>query len=203
MKFGYADPPYPGLARKYYGCDEVDHAKLVVWMLRSFPDGWALSTSAEALESVLAIVRGALKRRRLSAKWLRVCVCLKRSRHGASYYARNAWEPLIVYGGRPLALTPAEVLDDVLLDTGRGQKSHPDALVGMKSAAFAEWMFRMLGAQRGDELVDVFPGSGVIGRAWQLYVSPAAAATRRTSTRLPSRLSEAQANLRQKLEGAA
>ncbi len=31
-------------------------------------------------------------------------------------------------------------------------------------------MFDCLGAAAGDELVDLFPGSGAVGRAWQRYV---------------------------------
>ena len=53
----YADPPYPGKARLYqdhpdYG-GEVDHAELIE-RLAAY-DGWALSTSAEALPAVLAV----------------------------------------------------------------------------------------------------------------------------------------------------
>lgn len=28
MIFAYADPPYPGQAKKHYGREEVDHAEL-------------------------------------------------------------------------------------------------------------------------------------------------------------------------------
>lgn len=49
--------------------------------------------------------------------------------------------------------------------------SFPGALVGMKPPEFAVWMFSQLGAQPGDELADLFPGSGAIGRAWALYTS--------------------------------
>ncbi len=168
MRFAYADPPYPGLARKYYKadprCAEVDHVELIFRLRRDFPDGWALSTSAAALQDVIA----------LCPPGTRTCPWIRGARRGKAWRPRNAWEPLLVFGGRPRQIGVAEGLSDVLLGGGH-QRSHPGALVGMKPAAFAEWMFRQLGASLGDELVDLFPGSGAIGRAWQLYTSPAPA----------------------------
>lgn len=162
LHFAYADPPYPGLANRYYSdderCAEVDHAKLVAELCEKYEAGWALSTSAKALRSVLAVCPDDV----------RVAVWVRGSRKGVTYRARNAWEPLILWRGRPVRLEPQDTLDDVLIWGGR-QHSHPDALVGMKSAAFAEWMFRQLGALAGDSLTDVYPGSGAIMRAWLSY----------------------------------
>jgi hypothetical protein len=56
----------------------------------------------------------------------------------------------------------------------------------MKPPQFAVWMFSQLGARPGDQLEDLFPGSGAIGEAWRRYAGvdkPAArAASRPTST---------------------
>jgi hypothetical protein len=162
MRFAYADPPYPGLARKYYGTSEVNHRILIGYLELHYPDGWALSTSADALQDVLA----------LCPAGVRVACWVRGSRPGPSKRPRSAWEPLIVRGGRERLLSVAEVLDDALLCSINGrQPSHPGALVGMKPAAFCEWMFRQLGAVAGDVLDDVFPGSGAVGRAWRLYTS--------------------------------
>lgn|GEM_PF-5895921 len=162
QEYGY--PPYPGLAGRYYKCPEVDHRELVARLVEEFPDGWALSTSAAALQSVLA----------LCPAGVRVCPWIRGARPGKSRKVKAAWKPLILFGGRPPAPT-VEVVD-VLLWGGAGapgrQHSHPGALVGMKPAPFAEWLFRLLGARMGDTLVDLFPGSGAITRAWQLYTSP-------------------------------
>lgn len=95
MRFCYADPPYPGLARRYYGCAEVDHEKLVRELARDFPDGWALSTSSSAAFDVLRLVR-----RRVDPKRVRLCIWVKGSRKGITYSARNAYEVLIVVRGR-------------------------------------------------------------------------------------------------------
>ena len=158
LRFAYADPPYPGMARKYYGTEEVDHVELIEGLLRRFPDGWALSTAASTLQEVLAICPACVR----VASWV------KGARQGVAYRPRSAWEPLIVYRGRARLLGVAEYSSDVLLWGGR-QQSHPGALVGMKPAAFAEWMFEQLGASRGDDLTDIFPGSGAIMRAWGLF----------------------------------
>lgn len=173
MTFCYADPPYPGLAQRYYGCDEVDHRELVRRLVDEFPDGWALSTSAAALPAVLRIVCEVMgfEMNRYTATEIRVASWVKGARRGLAHRARSAWEPVIVVGGRPLELGPLDRLDDALVISGR-QRTHPNALIGMKPAAFAEWVFRMLGARQGDQLVDLFPGSGSVSRAWDLFVDP-------------------------------
>ncbi len=196
MRFFYCDPPYPGLAHYYkdqptYG-GEVDHRELVARLVAEAPDGWALSTSARSLQFVLA----------LCPPDVRVAAWVKGSRAGASNRARSAWEPVIIRGGRPLRLTSSEVLDDVLSWGGR-QPSHPGAIIGMKPAPFCEWVFRQLGAMRRDQLVDLFPGSGAVGRAWRIYSgqpisvsvgdpwNPPRLVEREGST-LPSRLEESR-----------
>jgi hypothetical protein len=84
--------------------------------------------------------------------------------------ALSAWEPLLVVGGRELPTGEPQDLLDVLDYRGR-YDSFPGALIGMKPPEFAVWMFRMLGAQAGDQLVDVYPGSGAVARAWDLYTA--------------------------------
>ena len=150
----YADPPYPGLARKYYQHEatyagEVDHAALIA-SLRTSYDGWALSTSAEALRDVLP----------LCPREARVCSWIKPI--GAcplTYGLHNVWEPLIVVPGR--ALRPG-VADTLRAQPARGGGTLP----GRKPIAFAAWLFDCLGMLPGDALVDLFPGTGIIGRAW-------------------------------------
>jgi hypothetical protein len=56
MVFAYADPPYPGKASLYPEKTEVDHASLLERLTKNYPDGWALSTSSEALRDVLSLL---------------------------------------------------------------------------------------------------------------------------------------------------
>ena len=159
-RFAYADPPYPGKAGYYDERQEVDHASLLEQLLAGGWDGWALSTSAAALRDVLA----------MCPVGIRVCAWRRQHRPTSSRRPLSAWEPLLVYGGRELSTDgPQEVIDH--LDYRGRYDSFPGALVGMKPPEFAVWMFAQLGAQPGDELADLFPGSGAIGRAWELYTS--------------------------------
>lgn len=80
------------------------------------------------------------------------------------------WEPLLVYGGRPLPTTRTQTVLDVLDARGRF-RSYPGALVGMKPPQFGVWLFALLGARPGDELVDLYPGSGAVSHAWHLHAS--------------------------------
>ncbi|MGH8572084.1 MAG: hypothetical protein ACREX8_05855 [Gammaproteobacteria bacterium] len=93
LTFAYADPPYPGTAKKYYGAEadyagEVDHAALIASLTAADYAGWALSTSSKALRDIL-----------------------------------------------PLCPPCA-------------------------------WLFDLMGMVPGDHLVDLYPGSGIVGRAW-------------------------------------
>ena len=90
----YADPPYPGKARLYrdhpdYG-GEVDHGALIA-RLAGY-DGWALSTSVEALPVVLA----------LCPPGVRVAAWHRGERPTRSRWPLHAWEPVIYCGGRQL-----------------------------------------------------------------------------------------------------
>ncbi|MDD7963324.1 hypothetical protein [Microbacterium thalli] len=93
LRLAYADPPYPGLSRRYYGdhpdfAGEVDHKRLIE-QLNGY-DGWALSTSARALQDVLA----------LCPPGSRVAVWVRGERPTRSAGPLNAWEPVIYWGGR-------------------------------------------------------------------------------------------------------
>lgn len=152
MRFAYADPPYPGLAHYYPERREVDHAELIRRLARDYPDGWALSTSAVALAGVLS----------LCPIGVRVLAWVKRQR------ASSAWEPVIVFGGRRRSRRDGPL--DALVYKGR-YNAFPGALVGMKPPQFSVWIFEHLGALPGDELDDLFPGSGAVALAWRRYSS--------------------------------
>jgi hypothetical protein len=88
-----------------------------------------------------------------------------------SYRPLSSWEPVVYRGGRayPSALEARRL--DALVHVARIRTTDPRRVVGAKPAAFCWWLFDLLGALPGDELVDLFPGSGGIGRAWRLYRS--------------------------------
>lgn len=158
-RLAYADPPYPGLAAKYYRHEpsfagEVDHAELIERLVSEY-DGWALSTSAKALRDVLP----------LCPKEARVCAWMKAI--GASVRTRgihNTWEPLIVVPAR--SQRPG-VRDYLYAQPARGGGELP----GRKPIAFCGWMFALLGAAAGDSLDDLFPGTGIVQAAWAQAIS--------------------------------
>lgn len=165
LRFAYADPPYPGMAR-LYGRPEVDHDELVAMLVRNFPDGWALSTSSKSTIDVSCIIA-----RHVAPAAVRVCSWHRGWRPGLSMHARDAWEPLFVVGGRPLNLQGGDDISNTLVaHANTRQRSMETALIGMKTGEWCEWMFHQLGAQRGDTLIDLFPGSGSVGLAWSRYM---------------------------------
>jgi hypothetical protein len=171
LRIAYADPPYPGLADRYYRdhpdfAGEVDHVELLS-RLQGF-DGWALSTSAKSLGPVLEICRNAMSDRPRVAAWFRGARASQNARR-----AQSAWEPVIYWGGRLGEPGEAERLD-ALVHVARPRTTDPKRVIGSKPAAFAYWMFDLLGARPGDQFVDLFPGSGGIMRAWQVYESRSA-----------------------------
>lgn len=160
MRFAYADPPYPGLSRKYYAGEdtyagEVDHAALIADLearrASGEIDGWGLSTAARSLRELLP----------LCPPLARLCVWVKPI--GGSTRTRglhNRWEALIVVGGRQRQ--GANVLDWLRAQPARGGGELP----GRKPLAFIAWLFDCLGMLPGDQLEDLFPGTGIVGRAW-------------------------------------
>jgi hypothetical protein len=167
LRLAYADPPYPGLARRYYRdhpdyAGEVDHDALLA-RLQAF-DGWALSTSSRALPQILAlcVARGLP---------VRVAAWFRGVRPTASAWPLPAWEPVVYVGGR--RLVSRDVAHDALIRHARPRLTDPGRVVGAKPAAFCFWLFGLMGARPGDLLVDLFPGSGGVARAWHLYEASA------------------------------
>jgi hypothetical protein len=159
-RFGYADPPYPGRSGYYrhhpdYG-GEVDHRELIAALTDGFPDGWALSTSAHALQDVLS----------WCPRTVRIAAWVRGPRPTASKVPLTTWEPVIVHGGRPQLRPAIDPRLDSLVHGVTARTTDPNRVTGAKPAAFCYWLFDLLGAQPGDELVDLYPGSGGVSRAW-------------------------------------
>lgn len=91
-----------------------------------------------------------------------------------------AWEPVIFYRGRnknhppPVKGGKQTTPKDFLLDPTEepipgdlvfaGPITLKKGLTGAKSEKFCRWVLDLLNAQPGDEVVDLFPGTGVMGR---------------------------------------
>lgn len=165
MRFAYADPPYIGQAKKHYShdplCSEVDHGKLITKLLTEFPDGWALSASSPSVRYLW----GFMPERVRMAVWCKSFGAFKRGVRPA-----YMWEPVFFYGGRNpwnghkaeippkngKQVTPKDYIEcPITLKKG---------LVGAKPEKVCNWILDLLNFQPGDELVDLYPGTGVMGR---------------------------------------
>jgi hypothetical protein len=157
-RLAYADPPYPGLAKKYYQYEdtyrgEVDHVRLVRDLATY--DGWALSTSSKALRDILP----------LCPPEVRVCAWVKPI--GASPRTRglhSTWEPLVV--------KQARVVHSGIRDWISAQPARfGGTLMGRKPIAFCAFLFQALAAAPNDMFDDLFPGTGVVSAAWREFAS--------------------------------
>lgn len=157
LRFAYADPPYIGCAHLYpehpesSRWDDPDEHIDLMGQLNHVYDGWALSCHAPSLEH-LAPYAAALDAR--IAVWVKPFAAYKRNVRVA-----YTWEPVI------WKRTAERREGDPI---GRDHLSCPitmrKGLTGAKPEAFCRWVLMLLGWQDGDEMVDVFPGTGVMGR---------------------------------------
>lgn len=201
MRLAYADPPYPGRSARYYRghadyAGEVDHAQLITDLAGY--DGWALSTSADSLQELLRLCpagvrvaawhRGARPHRDaqgpLSA-WEPVIYSGGRPRLDR-YVSRAAdsdasCEVLDDVSHRSTPARDCTAVDashdsstcDSLVYTARARLTDPGRVTGAKPAIFCRWVFDLLGAQAGDQFVDLYPGSGGVARAWAAFTAGA------------------------------
>lgn len=172
LRLAYADPPYVGRARRYYGREasfagEVDHSELLS-RLATY-DGWALSCAADSIPRLLATVAEVL---RDASRVDRVRLAIWHRRRPPHPHARrlSAYEGLIYSPARFVVPGSTRPITDVLLGVeSRPRPTLPGSIIGMKPPAFCVWVFQLLGALPGDDLADLFPGSGMVSRAWAGY----------------------------------
>jgi len=154
MRIAYADPPYIGQARKHYQCEEVDHHQLIDRLAGDY-DAWLLSASAPSLPSLTTYL-DSLKVSYRVAVWVKPFAAFKVNVNPA-----YAWEPVLFGGGRPFVRYQPTVRD-WLAESMTLRKG----LCGAKPPRFCRWIFSLVNAEPSDELTDLFPGTGIVGREW-------------------------------------
>ena len=164
MRFAYADPPYLGLAKFYADRhpeamiwdDPETHRALITRLCDEYSDGWAMSLHSPALRTILPMCPDNVR----VGSWVKPFASFK-----PGVRVAYAWEPIIFRGGRKGTRSDATVRDwcAVNITLRRG-------LVGAKPRDFCRWMFEVLGAQAGDTLDDLFPGSGAVTAAWAEWI---------------------------------
>jgi hypothetical protein len=158
MRFAYADPPYLGCGALYARHhpealswnDPKTHLELIQRLCDEYPDGWAMSASSPSLD----VLRPMLPPGYRVCSWVKPFAVFKVN-VGVAY----AWEPVILMGGRRRTREQRTVRDwfscEITLRKG---------LVGAKPPPVVHWILDLLNVQRGDEVDDLFPGTGVVGR---------------------------------------
>jgi len=163
MRFAYSDPPYLGCAHLYSDLhsdalkwnDPATHQQLVKHLAADFPDGWALSLSSTSLQTILPFCPSDVR----VMAWAKPFCNWKGSVNPA-----YAWEPVLFSGGRSRLKENPKVLDFLVCNAPL-QTGCP----GAKPFDFAFWIFRVLGAIDNDDFVDLFPGSGNMSKAWDIF----------------------------------
>lgn len=164
MRFAYADPPYFGMAEKFYGhlhpeaaeYDKIETHKSLIDSMCAEYDGWAMSLTSTTLKDILPLCPADCR----VMAWVKPFASFKPG-VGVAY----AWEPVIVRGGRRRAREQQTVRDwcAVNITLKRG-------FTGAKPAEFVFWLMEVLNVQPGDSVDDLFPGSGAVQEALDAYV---------------------------------
>lgn len=162
MKIGYADPPYIGCAHLYKDhpdyAGEVDHA-LLVKRLQSEFDGWVLHAGGHNdSEAVLAPLMASVGARK--GIWVKQFAAFKRNVPVA-----YAWEPVYIKAGRKPVVSHRIVMRDWIMCPITMKRG----LTGAKPEKVCQWAFELVGANPDDDLVDLFPGTGAVMRAWETW----------------------------------
>ncbi len=172
MRFAYADPPYLGQGRKLYQAPEWDrperHRDLIDSMVVDFPDGWALSLSTPSLRTILPMCPEDVR----IASWVKTFCAFKKGVRPC-----YSWEPVIFWHGRnpPLVAHPPPekggkqtTPKDFVITDVEPVLAEPitlkKGLTGAKPERFCKWVLDLLNYQPGDTLIDLFPGTGIMGR---------------------------------------
>jgi hypothetical protein len=162
MRWAYADPPYPGQAKRHYSHDpnarEVNHRMLFGYLDSHF-DAWAVSTSSTALHEVLASCPDDIRAQVRVMAWVKPFASFK-----PGVRVAYAWEPVLVKGCRKGGREDPTVRDWVAANITMRR-----GLSGVKPDAFCVWLFEVIGAMPTDDFEDVFPGSGAVSLAWSKW----------------------------------
>lgn len=163
LRLAIADPPYPGRAGLYEGhkdfAGEVDHGALLEH-LQGY-DGWALATDEPGLKIVVPLAHA----RGLDFS---VGIWVRGPRPTPSRRPLRTWEAVLYHPAREL-VSPSPARDVLIHHAQVCSTLGDDRVVGAKPPAWSAWVFGLLAAQPGDQLDDLFPGSGAVGRAWAAF----------------------------------
>jgi hypothetical protein len=164
MRFAYADPPYLGLAEKFYGhlhseaadYDKPETHQALIDRLCTEYDGWAMSLHSPSLRQILPMCPPEAR----VGSWVKP-FCSFKPGVGVAY----AWEPVIFWGGRRRSREQETVRDwcavNITLRKG---------FTGAKPLEFVWWVLDVLNVEPDDKFDDVFLGSGAVTAAYEAWL---------------------------------
>ncbi len=165
-RIAYADPPYPGMAAKFYShdprCSEVDHRELMARLDGEF-ESWSLSTASTTLQAVLSVAPSDVR----IAAWVKPFASFKPGVNPA-----YTWEPVLFKTKNRYDKSARTIRDHLTIeDAVECNITLKRGLTGAKPEGFCFWMFELVGAHPDDEFVDLFPGTGGVTLAWEKWRS--------------------------------
>jgi len=157
VRLAYADPPYRGNSWRYP--EHPDSAKWddlaaqgdLLTELDAGYDGWAYSCASPDLPDILPLAPAGVR----IAAWVKPFAAFKRNVRIA-----YTWEPVLFKPGRDSSRDGAPVGRDHLAEPITMQRG----LIGAKPERFCRWVLDLMGYVEGDEVADIFPGTGVMSR---------------------------------------
>ena len=163
MKYAFADPPYYGYAKYYkknhpesYVWDDLDTHQALIESLTNEYDGWALCLASVNLVDILP----------LCPKEVRICSWVKPfASFKPGINPAYTWEPVIIHNPRKKRSKDEWTIKDHLICNISMQKG----LMGAKPILFCEWVLQLLGVQSTDEIIDIFPGTGIFEKSRKVF----------------------------------
>jgi hypothetical protein len=160
MRFAYADPPYYKQGKKHYGklheeafqFDTIEKHIQLIDSLYQY-DGFAYSCNPADLNWILP-----------KFPELRVCSWVKTFHQIRPTTVQFAWEVVLLHGGRK-----DNKRKPMVRDWFQGNATRKKGLVGAKSYEFNRWILQLLNYQTGDQLDDLFTGTGSMTEAIERY----------------------------------
>jgi hypothetical protein len=135
--------------------DSIDtHADLITKLSDEY-DAWALSMHTPALKTLLPLCPDDIR----VMAWVKPWASFKPG-VGVAY----AWEPIIIRGGRTRTKD-----QDTVRDWISANATMKKGMPGAKPVALCFWLFNVLNLHPDDNFTDLFPGSGVVSNAWEIF----------------------------------
>jgi len=181
LRFCIADPPYLGRAVRWYGSggcgdgrgtNQADnHPDAHLWdipethqnlvrRLEAEYDGWAIAMSVHSLSTYLSVVETD------SRNGIRVLAWHKPSAITSGSRVSNHWEPVLVRipkARRGWGSNCVRTKDVLSVNPPRSN------FRGAKPAEWTMWLLDVLGYREGDQVDDLFTGSGAVAAAIKNY----------------------------------